>query len=401
MKKHIFITFGLSFLLSACGAFEELKSPRKTLPPVFLADISNIDEETKAEVAEGLAPLDFFENDIIEAELNFEPRALSNSVNILTQAGNLSAPAVRPFPQLNLVPQNTVGACQYLRYLAREQIDASSTDGQIFQLFEQLYILHEKEGPSFWGSLNLKNNLPMLFGLSSELGGGSKPIDPPTLSDFMTMAEEGYENGDLSWFQINALRMFRRLGMNERLAKERNKAVLGIANRSLPGAVDGKAQELNSAEPIKMFLSGSRVLNSYQDLTEEQFEELGSPLIQKLPLYSERVDLAQDFRRVLFMLAQSQKTDAPSLSLREESCLFTLSLRMQAQMLQQKGFVGAPNLEADGTLLDEMALTDVATYPEEDYVGAYDEALTAETIKNAVATGEVLRPVDALSLIHI
>ena len=355
--------------LVGCQGIKFVPTPRNELKKPNMSGISDIDPILQEDIESGMSADSFFADDSL----------------------GLSEPGS---------PQE-IGACTYYRELGREYRDASDEQKasmKLFQLYNRLAMQTVDGKLDVKARLEMASNPQVLYATSSEANDGSKPMDMPTIDQFMELARQAYEDGELSWTKWMALKALKAAGATETLAGKRNDAVLEKVDDALSGAVTGDLKDLAKSKLFTGFLDVSRKFSKLSDMSEDDVSILGYWLVET-PLTLQSKSMARDWSRTIRILNRASAMEAGAVSFSEEVCLYALTQRMSAQVLVQKGIVGAPELNDQGRLIADLPKEDIVIYPETDIDGSWGAPLTAAKIGELLAAGNGARPVNASSTV--
>lgn len=267
-------------------------------------------------------------------------------------------------------------ACAYLDQLAK--LPTPSLD---FRLYRSIH--RDPKKSELTAVQNPLENAQILFALSRESNPAKKPIDPPTIEEFIELARQESRRGVVSWGKVKLLEILNLIGAEDRLIAIRNQVVEERIEAALPGAISGKPTAL----------LGSTVFTEIQKIIPElatvSFEESKSLAIltRKTPLFAAATAEARhkDLTTTLAVLSRARA----GVSLNEKLCRYTLSQRFTAQMLMLKGIRGAP-VTVRGFLMP-MANQDVWIYPEIDRGGNFGTPLSGDDLAKKLEAGESIR----------
>jgi hypothetical protein len=309
------------------------------------------------------------------------------------EEGELNAPDANEFFEASLMDSQ---ACEYLKFLRADQ---ARSRRRAFRLFEEIKIqpATRKEPEKVLGYQNLSKNPQILFALSGESNPLSKPLDPPSLDEFIRLAKEKQAKGEVSWGEVKILEILKRTKFTKILAGLRNKAVQSAIEEALPGVFSATAMDLSKSNILTTFFALSSTAKSLNQMGPAQKAAL-EILSWELPLQvsdapSERL---KDLRATLKVLYAPSKSTGLART-QDDLCRFALSQRLSAQILIEKGFRESPQLERGGYLIREYPRQDRWVYPVQDSAGVYSEILDSRTISRLLESGQSLRPLNATS----
>lgn len=285
-------------------------------------------------------------------------------------------------------------ACEYVNLLRADQARNRRAP---FRIFESIVVTpaYRRSPETIKGYHNLSKNPQVLYVLSGESNPTGKPLDPPTLEQFIKLAEEKYAKGEVSWGEVKILKILKSVRAEKTLAKLRNSAVQSAVEEALPGAFSATPMDLSKSNLLAAYFQVSSTVKSFAEMNASEKAAL-QVLTYELPLQVATSPSARlnDLKATLKLLyAESDLTGAERT--KDELCRFALSQRLTAQILTEKGFHRSPRLERGGFLIQEYPQVDVWTYPEQEVAGIYSEILDSVTIGRLLATGQSLRPTNA------
>jgi hypothetical protein len=269
-------------------------------------------------------------------------------------------------------------ACSQLELLSRR-----SAYGGVFRLYRSIGV--ERESGEIVAVQAPGENPQILYTLSREVNPAKKPIDPPTLTEFIELARQESESGVVAWGKIKLLDILNFFGAQSRLAGIRNDIVMARVEANIPGAFSG--------EPTA--LEGSALLEEIRKSVPEMKGRLNAVKAQSLrrltratPLFTSASSQGRyaDMAQSLAILSRSSARDTVD----EKLCRFALSQRLTAQILILKGVQGAPLVSAEG-LLRPYPKRDVWVHPERSIGGNFEKALSAKDLEAKLASGQRIR----------
>ena len=274
-------------------------------------------------------------------------------------------------------------ACVYWNALAQVPHTTPS-----FRLYRALY--RDSQNGKLLAVQAVAENPHILFDLSAEKNPQGKPLDPPSIPEFVEMARAEYQAGNTSWGKLKLLELLASAGVDSQVISARNKIVTERLEAKIPGGVTGAPTALEGSAIFEM---ARAAIPELHNLSASQTASLGH-LTRKAPLFLTDSALGRfsEIGRTLQVLSSSSE----GLSLDEKLCRFALSQRLTAQLLTLKGVVGAPVTSEEGLLLP-TADEELWTYPETSLGGNFGGALDEKELKAKVASKAGVRGSAAVS----
>lgn len=382
----VFAALSAGMMLGACGNIKTLETERKEFKDLSKDTVSVLSEEDANLVQAG-----------ISAEIFFLSQGVQN------QGSSLSVGAAQSVVQEN---GTAFSACSFVEELGQEVAsnkEEFKNNGTTFRFLNELKIV-EKDGESVAvGSYNLGKNPQIHFFLSREKGESgvgaieAKIPDMPSFRQLMKADIKAKLDAMLAGGQIDEATHTALLAQkikeevddktDGQLIPLRNGAAMkGLADL-VPGVIILPGQEtvlsgpVAKSLPMAEFYKASKLVYAPAKLNELRVTEM-QPLTTEMPMFSKKVSLADDWRRVLrIAVARSQQSGMP-VTASEEACFFALTQRLSAQIAVQKGYVDAPVLTEEG-LLDPAAFLTSAKggYEHKSVSGYFAEIVSSQFIK--------------------
>ena len=267
-------------------------------------------------------------------------------------------------------------ACAYLDQLAK--LPTPSLD---FRLYRRIH--REPKKGELTAVQNPLENPQILYALSRESNPTGKPIDPPTIEEFIELARQESRRGVVNWGKVKLLEILNLIGADAQLISLRNQVVEERIEAAMPGAITGKPTALIGST---VFTDIQKMIPELASVSLEESKSLAI-LTRKTPLFAAASAEARnkDLTTTLAVLSRVRS----GASLDEKLCRYALSQRFTAQMLMLKGIRGAP-VTAQGFLLP-MAKQDVWIYPENDRGGNFGGPLSGDQLTKKLEAGESIR----------